>query len=95
MSKGLSLSVDWIDGSAPTLITVVARDLVAFERHYNCSFSAVSKNITMEQTFFLAHQAARRMQKFPGEFEAFLDAVEMVGEPEEEEAADPTSPPPS
>ena len=86
----MDLAITLVDGRVET-VSVVPRDLVAFERHYHCSFIKISDSMTFEQTMFLAHQAMRRTQKFEGDFESFIDAVQDFGQDEEE--ADPQTPP--
>ena len=88
MSGALVLAVELANGTTEE-ISVVPRDLVAFERHYHCSFVKIRGEITYEQTLYLAYMAMRRCQKYGGEFEAFIDDVLGVQEPEEEIPSQP------
>lgn len=81
-----------LTGDRSETARVVPRDLVAFERHYSCSFLKVAQSMTFEQTLYLAHRALRRTQKFTGDFEAFIDEVESFDDVEGEEK-DPQTPP--
>jgi hypothetical protein len=79
-----------IDGVSQE-VTPKLGDLVRFERQYDVPASSLDDNARIEYVFYIAWLAMSRTGDYQGDFESFLDVVE-VGEPVPLEP--PTSPSP-
>lgn len=75
--------VEYADGRK-----VVARpkpkDFVAFERQYGLSIESMDKNARLEHMYYLAWSPLHRTGQEPRAFDEWLDAVEDIGDVEEE-----------
>jgi len=79
-----------IDGVAQE-VTPKLGDLVRFERQYDVAASSLDDNTRIEYVFYIAWLAMSRTGDYDGDFESFLDVVD-VGESVPLERPTPPSP---
>ncbi len=73
----MALTVQYLDGSAATVMTAAA-DLVKFEERFNRSVAKLETELRLTDLCFLAWHALRRTGQTGLEFDAWLDTLATV-----------------
>lgn len=77
----ISMVITFSDGEKKT-VTAKARDMVAFEEHFEMSMARLEQHMRMTHMFWLAWHVCKRTGITNDEFEKWLDNVEMVETPD-------------
>lgn len=71
------LTVTYFDGSTAT-VEVRTPDLLAFESHFDKSFTVLSKDMRLGYLVFLAWHAIKRTQGTELDMESWADTISLV-----------------
>lgn len=77
----INLQIQFIDGTSLDVSTTAA-DYIKFESHFDKSIATLGTDTRLTYMFFLAWAAAKRSGKTELEFDAWSEAVSMVGDTE-------------
>jgi hypothetical protein len=73
----ISMAITFSDGESKTVIAK-ARDLVAFEEHFEMSMARLETQMKLTHMFWLAWHVCKRTGITKDDFEKWLDSVETV-----------------
>jgi len=77
----IALTVTFLDGTTVT-VEAVAPDLIAFESKFDLSVAKLEKEVRLTHLFFLAWHALKRKGETSDEFEAWVNTVAGVAQPD-------------
>jgi len=73
----ISMAITFTDGETKSVVAK-ARDMVAFEEHFEMSMARLEQHMKMTHMFWLAWHVCKRTGITKDDFEKWLDTVEMV-----------------
>jgi len=73
----ISMAITFSDGESKTVVAK-ARDLVAFEEHFEMSMARLETQMKLTHMFWLAWHVCKRTGITKDDFEKWLDSVEIV-----------------
>lgn len=73
----ISMAITFSDGESKTVVAK-ARDLVAFEEHFEMSMARLETQMKLTHMFWLAWHVCKRTGITKDDFEKWLDSVETV-----------------